>query len=68
MDAFFLLIEGEDVMSFFKNKKFQASAAVISAIVLILAALILLLMQPVHLHSPLFIRVLWSWKMAAVIW
>ncbi len=32
----FLLIEGEDVMSFFKNKKFQASAAVISVIVLIL--------------------------------
>jgi hypothetical protein len=40
MDAFFLLIEGEDVMSFFKNKKFQASAAVISAIVLILAVVL----------------------------
>jgi len=32
----YLLIEGEDTMSFFKNKKFQASAAVISIIVLIL--------------------------------
>jgi hypothetical protein len=37
----FLPIQGEDVMSFFKNKKFQTAAGVISVIVLILIVVLI---------------------------
>ncbi len=48
----FLLIEGEHVMSFFKNKKFQASAAVISVIVLILIVVLVNYCSKREIYEP----------------
>jgi hypothetical protein len=50
----FFLIKGEDVMSFFKNKKFQASAAVISAIVLILIVVLVNYCSKREIYEPGF--------------
>jgi len=48
----FLLVEGEDVMSFFKNKKFQVSAAVISVIVLILIVVLVNYWSKREIYEP----------------